>query len=71
MRRRSEAGAAFVEYVMLLGLITAVIVFFLTLVYPSVGDDIESLVNAWGDRLATQIAGDKISEATEDAWGIN
>ena len=69
--RVKEAGAAMIEYIMLLGFITAVIVFLFKLLYPSAGKDIETLVNQWGDKLATQIAGDKISKGNEDAWGNN
>jgi len=72
--RRSEngeAGAAMIEYVMILGFITALVIFLFSLLYPSAGKDIETLVNQWGDKLATQIAGDKISKDNEDAWGID
>ena len=60
-----------IEYVMLLGFVTALIVFLFTLLYPSAGDDIETLVNQWGDKIATEIAGDKISKGNADAWGQN
>jgi len=70
-REDREAGAAMIEYVMLLGFITALVVFLFSLLYPSAGRDIESLVNAWGEKLATQIAGDKIDDSSEDAWGID
>lgn len=63
-----ETGAATIEYVMLLGFVTALIVFLFALLYPSAGDDIETLVNRWGDKIATEIAGDKISKDS-DAWG--
>jgi Flp pilus assembly pilin Flp len=63
-----EAGAVLIEYVMILGFVTAMILFLMGLLYPSAGQDIESLINAWGDKLATQIAGDKIDK-NSDAWG--
>jgi Flp pilus assembly pilin Flp len=63
-----EKGATTLEYVMLLGLITAMVIAVLNLLYPSAGRDIESLVNAWGDRLARQIAGDKISKSDPNTW---
>ena len=69
--RRGEAGAAMIEYVMLLGFMTSLIVFLFALLYPSAGKDIETLVNQWGDKIATEIAGDKISKDNEDAWGQN
>jgi Flp pilus assembly pilin Flp len=65
-----DIGAAMIEYVMILGFITALVIFIFRLLYPSAGQDIESLVNAWGDKLATQIAGDKM-EKSSDAWGVN
>jgi len=68
--RDGERGAVFIEYVMILGFVTAMILFLMGLLYPSAGQDIESLINAWGDKLATQIAGDKIDKSSEDAWGI-
>ena len=58
-----------IEYVMLLGFLTAMILFLYSLLYPNGNDDIESLINAWGDKIATEIAGDKISSTTEDAYG--
>jgi Flp pilus assembly pilin Flp len=66
-----ESGAAAIEYVMLLGFITALVLFFFGLLYPSGAEDFESLINAWGDKLATQIAGEPIDKSTEDAWGID
>ena len=69
VRGRREEGAVAIEYVMILGFITAAIIFFFRLLYPAAGQDIESLINAWGDRLAAQIAGEEISKSTEDAWG--
>ena len=66
-----ETGAAMIEYVMLLVFITALIVFLFTLLYPSAGKDIETLVNQWGDKIATEIAGNKISKGNTDAWGQN
>jgi Flp pilus assembly pilin Flp len=68
---REESGAAMIEYVMILGFITALVIFLFGLLYPSAGQDIETLVNAWGDKLATQIAGDRMDEDSSDAWGIN
>jgi Flp pilus assembly pilin Flp len=68
--KSDDAGAALIEYVMILGFVTALVIFLFRLLYPSAGQDIESLVNAWGDKLATQIAGDKIEESS-DAWGVN
>jgi Flp pilus assembly pilin Flp len=62
-----DSGAAMIEYVMLLGFITALVVFLFRLLYPAGADDIETLVNRWGDKLATQIAGDEISADTPDA----
>ena len=53
---------------MLLGLITAMVIAVLNFLYPSAGRDIESLVNAWGERLAGQIAGEQISAQTGEAW---
>ncbi len=64
-----EIGAAMIEYVMLLGFITALIVFLFSLLFPSAGKDIETLVNQWGDKIATEIAGNKISKGNTDAWG--
>ena len=69
--RPGEVGAAMIEYVMLLGFITALIVFLFTLLFPSAGKDIETLVNQWGDKIATEIAGNKISKDNTDAWGQN
>jgi Flp pilus assembly pilin Flp len=66
--RRREAGAATVEYVLVLGFITALVLFLFGLLFPSAGKDFETLVNQWGDKLATQIAGDEISPSS-DAWG--
>lgn len=56
---------------MLLGFITSLIVFLFALLYPSAGKDIETLVNQWGNKIATEIAGDKISKSNDDAWGAN
>jgi len=67
-RCSDETGAAMIEYVMLIGLVTALIVFLFSLLYPSAGDDLETLVNRWGDKIATEIAGNKISKDS-DAWG--
>ena len=66
--RPGEEGAAMIEYVMLLGFITALVIFLFSLLYPSAGEDVETLVNEWGDKIATQIAGDKITSATESAF---
>ncbi len=67
---RGESGAAMIEYVLILGFVTALVIFFFSLLYPAAGDDIESLINAWGDKIATEIAGDKMEESS-DAWGVN
>jgi hypothetical protein len=56
---------------MILGFITALVIFFFGLLYPAAGQDIETLINAWGDKLATQIAGDKMDEGNADSWGVN
>ncbi len=66
-----EAGAAAIEYVMLLGFITATILFLLGLLYPNAGKSLETLVNEWGHRLATQIAGDKITKDDPNTWGVD
>jgi Flp pilus assembly pilin Flp len=66
--RRAERGAATIEYVMVLGFVTALVLFLLGLLFPSAGKDFETMVNQWGDKLATQIAGDEISPSS-DAWG--
>ena len=50
---------------MLTGLIAAMAIYVLSLFYTR--DDIESLVNAWGDLLAKQVAGDRI-DAKGEAW---
>lgn len=71
MSRNRDSGAAMIEYVMILGFITALVIFLFSLLYPSAGQDIETLINAWGDKLATQIAGDRMDEGSSDAWGIN
>ena len=65
---RSQAGAAMIEYVMILGFLTAMILFLFSLLYPSGGEDIESLINAWGDKIATEIAGDRMDKDST-AWG--
>jgi Flp pilus assembly pilin Flp len=65
-----ESGAAMIEYVMLLGFITALVLFLFGLLFPSAGKDFETLVQQWGDKLATQIAGDEMSESS-DAWGVD
>ena len=69
--RQNEEGAAAIEYVMLLGFITAMILFLYSLLYPNGSDDIESLVNAWGKKMAEEIAGDRISSQTEEAYGTD
>jgi len=69
--RVEDSGAAMIEYVMILGFITALVLFLFGLLYPAAGEDIETLINAWGDKLATQIAGDKMDEGSSDSWGIN
>jgi hypothetical protein len=60
-----------IEYVMILGFVTALVIFFFGLLYPAGSEDIETLINAWGDKLATQIAGDKMDEGSTDSWGTN
>ena len=55
---------------MILGFITALVIFFFGLLYPAAGEDIETLINAWGDKLAGQIAGEPI-DADSDAWGVD
>lgn len=70
-RLARESGAATVEYFMILGLVAAMMILVLKLLYPSAGQDIESLINAWGDRLATQIAGEKMTKQNQQAWGID
>ena len=67
----SETGAAFIEYVMLVGFITALIIFLFGLLYPNASQNLETLVNQWGDKIATEIAGDKISDSTQNAWGAD
>lgn len=67
-RRQSSKGQATMEYVMLLGMIAASGIFVLSLFYS--GKDIESMVNAWGDLLATQIAGERM-DAHGDAWAVD
>lgn len=66
----NETGAAFIEYVMLVGFVTALIIFLFALLYPSGGKDIETLINQWGNKIATEIAGNKISKDS-DAWGLD
>ncbi len=69
--RVREAGAVLVEYVMLLGFVTALVLFLMKLLYPNANTNFETLINQWGDKIATEIAGDKISEDNEDAWGMD
>lgn len=69
--RKNEEGAVLIEYVMIVGLLTAMILFFLGLLFPSAGDDFETLVNRWGDKIATEIPGEKITPDTEDAYGAD
>ena len=76
--RVREAGAALIEYIMLLGLVTAMVLFLMKLLYPTeagtlmnVNKSFETLINQWGDKIATQVAGDKISKDNEDAWGAD
>ena len=59
-RRRQEAGAATIEYFLILGLVTGMIIAFLGFLFPGGSRNFETLINAWGNRLATHIAGDKI-----------
>lgn len=68
--RNGETGAAMIEYVLVLGFVTALIVFLFSLLYPSAGRDIETLVNQWGDKIATEIAGNKISKDS-GAWRLD
>ncbi len=70
-RASTSEGAAMIEYVMILGFITALVIFFFGLLYPAAGQDIETLINAWGDKLATEIAGDKMDEGNTDSWGVD
>ncbi len=70
-KAKDSSGAAMIEYVMILGFITALVIFFFGLLYPAAGQDIETMINAWGDKLATQIAGDRMDEGSSDSWGIN
>ena len=65
--RARETGAVMIEYVMILGFVTALIVVLYGLLYPAGADDIETLINAWGDKLARQVAGDEIGNHTPDA----
>lgn len=60
-----------IEYVMILGFVTALVIFFFGLLYPAGGEDIETLINAWGDKIAAEIAGDKMDAGSSDSWGIN
>jgi hypothetical protein len=64
-QQNSAKGQATVEYVMIAGLVAALTIYVLSLFYT--GKDIESLVNAWGDSLARQVAGDRIN-AQGDGW---
>jgi Flp pilus assembly pilin Flp len=66
----TEEGAAMIEYILILGLVTALVAFFFTVFYPAGGDDLESMINRWGDKLATEIAGDRMDESS-DAWGVD
>lgn len=69
--RKNEEGAVLIEYVMIVGLLTAMILFFLGLLFPSSGDDFETLVNQWGNKIATEIPGEKISPNTPGAYGAD
>lgn len=60
-----------IEYVMLLGFLTAIILTLLGWMYPGGGQDLESLVNRWGVVLSEQIAGDKMSKENIDEWKEN
>jgi Flp pilus assembly pilin Flp len=71
----SELGAAMIEYILILGLVTALVAFFFRVFYPAGGDDLESMINRWGDKLASEIAGSP-DEAhrmgkNSGAWGEN
>jgi Flp pilus assembly pilin Flp len=70
MSKNSESGAAMIEYILILGLVTALVAFFFTVFYPAGGEDLESMINRWGDKLATEIAGDRM-EPSSDAWGVD
>jgi hypothetical protein len=59
-----------IEYILILGLVTALVAFFFKVFYPAGGEDLESMVNRWGDKLATEIAGDRMDEDS-DAWGVD
>ena len=67
---KGERGAAAIEYVLVLAFITALVLFLFRLLFPSGGTDFETLVNRWGDKLATQIAGDEMKPSS-DAWGVD
>ena len=54
----SEKGQAAFEYVALLGMVAAASIAILSFFYS--GDDVESMIAAWGDALAQQVAGDRI-----------
>ena len=56
----------YLDFVMV-GFVTALIVVLYGLLYPAGADDIETLINAWGDKLARQVAGDEIGNHTPDA----
>jgi Flp pilus assembly pilin Flp len=73
---KNEEGAAMIEYVLILGLVTALVAFFFTVFYPAGGDDLESMINRWGDKLATEIAGspdpqDRMGKGNPNAWGVD
>ncbi len=59
-RNGRERGAATIEYFLILGLVTGMIIAFLGFLFPGGARNFETLINAWGNRLATHIAGDKI-----------
>jgi Flp pilus assembly pilin Flp len=76
MSEKNEAGAAMIEYILILGLVTALVAFFFKVFYPAGGDDLESLINRWGNKLATEIPGspdypqDRMGK-NSGAWGEN
>jgi hypothetical protein len=54
----SEKGAGALEYLMLMGMVAALMILSLGFFYSR--EDIESLVGAWGEALAEQVAGERI-----------
>ena len=60
----NQRGAATIEYFLILGLVTAMVIAFFSFLFPGGSRNFETLINAWGDRLATHIAGDKIDASS-------